>query len=393
MGPTTLPHAATNASIATIGRMPDGPNPSACRRDSIDAVRGFAIVGMLAANVGNAVTRAVPGGQTYSTLLHAEWLGATFADLVFPLFLFVVGVAMAWSTPRGPDASVAWGRLVRRAGLLVLFGLGIDVFESLGANEIHVNPIGTLQRIAGVVVLAVPLYVWLPARRRVITAAALLGCYAIAITLLPFPGVGPADLHVPDLNFSAWLDLQILGEGVMRPNAEGIPESRQGLLAFFSAVAYPLVGSVVGEHLRSNADEPRAAAGWLALAGVTFVAAGLLLSPLHPICRPLWSSTFVLFTSGTSLLVVAGGVAIVDATGRRDLSVCVLVTYGRNALAAYVIHVLATAIVVVGLPNLFARLAPALTPEGASLVMVAIALAIIYVPVRLMECRGVFWRA
>ncbi len=102
------------------------------RLRSLDVARGFAIAGMIAANTARAVERAFPGGDPYPTLLHARWEGSHFADIVFPLFLFVSGIAIALSSGDRRNRPIPWRRLFRRTFLLIALGLGVNSISLLG---------------------------------------------------------------------------------------------------------------------------------------------------------------------------------------------------------------------------------------------------------------------
>lgn len=370
--------------------LPDAPQ-SSTRRASIDILRGLAIVGMIAANVGMAVDLAFPGGKTYPTLLHARWLGCTMADLVFPLFLFVVGLSMAFSIPRPFGRPIPWARTLRRGAWLVGLGLAVNAYNALLSGDPVISPNGTLQRIGIVYVFAIPIYFRLEVRGRLVVAVGSLLAYWAALELLPFPGVGPGDLMIPNRNFSAWLDLQIFGETIMRPGPDGIPQLHQGLLGYLPSVAYPLVGSVVGDWLREGTPTIRRAIG-MAIGGIAVIGIGAAWGIFHPICRPLWSSSFIVYSLGVSLVATGAVVALVDVGGIRGRVVRFVEILGQNALAAYLIHVLAITLVTISMRGVYVAAQAKVSAAFASLFVIGVALAIVYTAVFFLDRRGIYWR-
>lgn len=346
---------------------------------------------MIAANVGMAVDVAFPNGETYPTLLHARWLGCTMADLVFPLFLFVVGLSMAFSIPQPLRRAIPWARTLRRGTWLVVLGLGVNAYNAFLSGDSVISPNGTLQRIGIVYVLAVPAYFRLDERGRVVLAIGLLLAYCAALEILPFPGIGPGDLRIPNRNFSAWLDLQLFGEAIMSPGADGIPQFHQGLLSYAPSVAYPLVGTVVGAWLRDQPPTLRRSIQ-IGMAGVAMMGIGAAWGLVHPICRPLWSSSFIVYSLGVSLVVAGAVVALVDVASLYGFVTRALEILGQNALAAYLIHVLAITLVTIALRGVYLAAQAKISAAFASLFVIAAALTIVYAAVYLLDRRGIHWR-
>lgn len=379
-------------AVDSAGREPT----HASRLRSLDAARGVAILGMFLANIGATVHHRFPDGETYPTFLHAQWEGYTMADLVFPGFLFFVGMSISLSMSTRRDAEIPWARVLRRSALLVLLGLGVNSIHLLGAAEgTLLNPSGTLQRIGIAYALSVPIYYRLEPKGRIVLSLIVLASYAAALAWLPFPGVGPSDLLQRNLNFSAWLDLQIFGEALTAPNAEGIPTYQQSLASQLSSMIVVVLGTLAGDFITRHRGEVRRVVSGLATGGLLLVCVGWAWGLALPFVKVLWTSSFVLFSSGIATLTAAALYLLIEGVRYDGPPIGLLETFGKNALAAYLIHVFATLIVTIVVfvaPAAYTGLQPPLSARAASLVMIAAGLAITYLPIWLMDRRGVYWR-
>lgn len=293
---------------------------------SLDAFRGLTIAGMILVNN--------PGSwaHVYAPLRHAEWHGWTPTDLIFPYFLFIVGVAVPFSFRRrlaeGARRRDLFRHVVRRAVILVGLGLAMRAVPDFDVATMRWP--GVLQRIGVVYLAAAGLYLWVGARGRAVWAAGLLLGYWAVMTLVPVPGYGAGDLS-PDGNLAAYLDRLLMGGHLYRDTWD--PE---GLLSTVPAVATTLLGIFTGEWLvRGKPAAPAKARGMLA-AGVALAAAGLAWGLVFPINKNLWTSSYVVFTAGTALVVLGAMYALVDVRGRRGWWLTPFLVYGTNAIAVYV---------------------------------------------------------
>lgn len=294
------------------------------RLDSLDAFRGLAIAGMILVNN--------PGSweHVYPPLLHASWHGATPTDLVFPFFLFAVGVAMSFSfagrAARGDTRTNLWRHVATRA--LILYGLGFLGAAWPGFDLATVRLAGVLARIAMVYLVAGTLVLFV-SRRTVfaIMAALLLGYWAL-MTLVPVPGFGAGDLSAEG-NLAAWLDRIILGEH-MWSGGGGVYDP-EGLLSTLPAVSSTLAGLFAGDYLRGGG----ARAGRLLVLGVVLVLAGHGWDQAFPINKPIWTSSYVVYTTGWALVTLGTLYWVVDVRGWRGWA-RPLVVYGMNAITVFV---------------------------------------------------------
>ena len=292
---------------------------------SLDAFRGLTIAGMILVNN--------PGSwsHVYPPLAHAAWHGWTPTDLIFPYFLFILGVAIPFSFARRLSEGVGRADLLRhvarRSLVLIALGLAMRAIPDFDFAEMRLA--GVLQRIGLVYLVAAGSYVLLTTRARHLLAPALLLGYWAVMTLVPVPGYGAGDLS-PDGNLASYVDRALMGGRLWRETWD--PE---GLLSTIPAVVTSLLGIFTGEWLRSDRDRSALTRGML-LAGVALVPAGLAWGLLFPINKNLWTSSYVVFTAGTALLLFGTLYWLIDVKGLRGRWEEWMVVYGMNAIAVFV---------------------------------------------------------
>lgn len=297
------------------------------RLRSVDVFRGVTVAAMVVVNN--------PGnwGQVYPPLLHAEWHGWTPTDLIFPFFLFIVGV----SSSLGDPARRSWRPVLRRTAVLFGLGLFLSGFPFFALERWRMP--GVLQRIAVCYLASVCIVRWTETddhrrhRRRVVgVIGVLLVAYWMALTWVPVPGGSAGDLSAAG-NLGAWIDRALFGRHLWR--ADWDPE---GLLSTIPAIASTLLGVIAGWWLR-DAGSVRQIVRGLALWGLLGVVAGLLWSILFPINKSLWTSSYVLFTGGLAAACLGAAVWWADADPgpiRTRLNEP-LIALGRNAILLFVL--------------------------------------------------------
>jgi predicted acyltransferase len=301
------------------------------RLKSLDVMRGATIAGMLLVN------NAGDWGHTFAPLLHAEWNGWTPTDLVFPFFLFMVGVAipLAFATrleKSGGDLGPLHRQIVRRTAILFALGLFLTWFPFMGLDWSRVRIPGVLQRIAVVYFFASLAYLHLGTRARAWLTGGLLLGYWLAMTVVPVPGFGAGDLS-PEGNLAGLVDRVILGAHVWR-YAPG-PADPEGILSTLPAVATALAGIFTGEWLRMKKGQNEKLTG-LFVAGSIAAAGGAVFGWFFPINKNLWTSSYVVLTAGLALLTLAVTLYFVDVRG-RDRWVTPFLIFGTNSIFAYVL--------------------------------------------------------
>lgn len=224
------------------------------RLGSLDAFRGATIAAMILVN------NAGDWSKTYGPLLHAEWHGWTPTDLIFPFFLFAVGVAIPYAFAgrlqrSGGDFALLHRQITRRTLLLFALGLFLNWFPFYTVDWQAARIPGVLQRIAVVYLVGSLAWLHLGARSRAILAVVLLVGYWAAMVWVPVPGYGAGDLS-PEGNLSAWIDHRVLGSHTWR-RAPG-PGDPEGILSTAPAIATALAGLFAGDRLRSSRQPPTA---------------------------------------------------------------------------------------------------------------------------------------
>ncbi len=318
--------------MANIGK-PE--SPVAVRVTSIDALRGFdmmwitggeEVIHALNKVIGHPVMKAVD-----EQFHHVRWEGFHFYDLIFPLFLFIVGLVLPFSLTRrleaGANRAQLYRHLVRR--LLLLLVLGWVYYGLLDFRFHDLRLAGVLQRIAVCYFLAALVVMNTGARGQALTASAVLLLYWAVMMLVPVPGFG-AGVLTPQGNLGAWVDQHLLP----RPYCCNAYGDAEGILSTFPAVCTTLLGVLAGHWLRSDRSANRKAQG-LALAGVASLLMGVIWGHWFPVIKYLWTSSYVLVAGGWSLLLTALFYYIIDARGYRRWSFFFFTVIGMNAITIY----------------------------------------------------------
>jgi predicted acyltransferase len=295
---------------------------------SLDAFRGLTVILMIIVNIqGN-------GEAAFGALKHAEWHGLTFADLVFPWFLFIVGLSIPLALDRAHSGS-PWPQVLKRS--LILFALGVILAWLIRPVEFdQIRWMGVLQRI-GFVYLACAAMVLLT---RNWWTAALLAITALLLhSWLLFVPVDGANSLMEGAGLNASLDQDLLPGRLLRKTWD--PE---GLLSTLPAIASGLLGVAV---MRWRASITIAAPMKLLSVGFALAVSGLALSSVIPINKQLWTGSFVLFTAGTGMIFWR--LLWPRMTENALARWCILL--GQTALTLYVIHMLLLAIIVRKLPD------------------------------------------
>jgi predicted acyltransferase len=266
--------------------------------------------------------------QIYPPMRHAEWHGWTPTDLIFPFFLFIVGVSLVFALERqrGLGRPLLFRRIIIRSAIIILTGLLLAGFPRYNLETIRIP--GVLQRIGVVYGLAATLWVLLTPLGAGLFALLLLVLYWALMTLVPVPGFGPGGLD-PIGNLAQFIDNALLYGHLWKPAWD--PE---GLLSTLPAIATCLIGALIGDWLRRNPPSNRAVLRML-LAGAVLVATGLAWGLIFPINKSLWTSSYVVFTAGAALLTLAPCYWLIEVRGIDRWAVPFHVL-GANALTAFV---------------------------------------------------------
>jgi predicted acyltransferase len=298
---------------------------------SLDLFRGLTIALMILVNDPG------DGPSAYWPLKHAAWNGWTPTDLVFPSFIFIVGVAMAFSftsrLQRGDSRGKLFAHVLWRGLVLFALGLFINGFPTR-FNPAHLRIYGVLQRISICYVATSVLELWTEWRAQLAIAVACLAGYWVLMRHVAVPGYGIPGQDIPlldpDRNLVAWLDRKLL----MGHLYERVRDP-EGLLSTIPAIGGCVLGLLTGKWLRSARSGGYKALG-MTVAGVIFIAVGRTWHLWFPINKKLWTSSFVLFTAGIALVGLAVCYWLVDVKQFRRGWTTPILVFGKNAIAAYV---------------------------------------------------------
>ena len=310
---------------------------------SLDVLRGITIAFMIMVNNNG-------GRGSWGFMKHAQWNGLTPTDLVFPTFLFVVGVSIVFAfearIAKGETrAHLAWQTL-RRAAILFALGLVVNGFPHFPLGTLRIY--GVLQRIAICYLIAALFYLWDSGwkSKAVVLISALLG-YWILMRWVPVPGLGMPGRDIPfldkDANLVAWLDRHLLPgrlyEGTRDP---------EGLLSDLPALGTALLGVLTGIWLRTK-HTLRGKASGLAGGAAACLAIGAFWAIWFPLNKKLWTSSYVLVAAGVSLALLALLFWAIEVHNWRGKWTWAPLVLGSNAIAAYIIsELLGTALDLAG---------------------------------------------
>ena len=337
--------------------LPTSPSvPARERLLSLDVFRGITVAGMLLVND--------PGTweAIYPPLEHAKWNGWTPTDLVFPFFLFIVGITTYLSLgarrARGDNEQAIRAQIIRRGALIFLFGLLINGFpyftwgnvpgvadptllQRMGDRLLHWRALGVLQRIGIAYTVAALLTLRTTVRQQILILASILFGYWIVMTVLPVPGegtIGALLLDEPSRTMAAWVDRLVLdwsrvglGNHLWGSSVTWDPE---GVLSTVPAIGTAMLGNLAGRWIGEKRPLSERLAG-LSSVGALGMMAGLMWHWSFPINKSLWTSSYVLFSAGVAAVALSTVMWIVDFNRVRRFTKP-FVVYGTNPIVAFV---------------------------------------------------------
>jgi predicted acyltransferase len=299
---------------------------------SLDVFRGATMAAMVIVN------NPGDGSHVYWPLDHAAWNGWTPTDLIFPFFLFIVGVSITLSRK-----SASWSAIARRGALIIGIGWLLALYPRF--NFAHLRLPGVLPRIGVCYLLAAPIFkltsAWLPSsggrwgtRRQALALAGLATVlsvgYWLFMTMVPNPAGVRGDL-TPDGNWGAYVDRAVFGTNHMWSASK--TWDPEGILSTIPALATTLFGISIGLWLGSAARLPVKVRGLL-VAAVAGMAIGYAWDPFFPINKNLWTSSYVFFTGGFACALLALCLWLIDVLGLKGWTKP-FVVLGTNAITLF----------------------------------------------------------
>jgi len=316
--PQTAVGGATTANASPTG--------ATGRLTSLDAFRGATMALMILVN------NPGDGRHSYWPLKHAVWDGWTPTDVVFPSFVWIVGVALTLSLgrrlARGDSKMALFCAAARRAAILFVLGMLVYAYPAFDLSTQRI--LGVLQRIAICYLAATAIYLTTGLRGRIVWIVSLLAVYWLLMAFAPVPGYGHGHLDV-EQNFAHYVDRMVLGSHNYLGTRTWDPE---GIVSTLPAIATCLLGVVAGGMVglpRSFTERSLR----LTVTGVLLLAAGLICNTWLPINKKLWTDSFTLFMAGLDFILFAGLLWLVDGTGGAKRAVKPLVVIGMNSIVVY----------------------------------------------------------
>jgi predicted acyltransferase len=294
------------------------------RLASLDAFRGITIAGMILVNN--------PGGwdYVYPPLRHADWHGWTPTDLVFPFFLFIVGISLSLSlTKRKSQDSGRFQlhlKIFRRASILFALGVLLNLIPAFDFSTVRIP--GVLQRIAVCYLIVALLFLKTSPLARLLIALGILVSYWLILAFFPVPGFGAGILTLEG-NLCAYFDTKLLAGHLYLPGFD--PE---GILSTLPAIATTLFGTLCGDWLRTSKRRVVKITGLL-ISGAGLFLLGQALHAYFPINKQLWTSTYVLLTAGAASVVMGICFGLIDGFRLKKWAIPFLV-FGSNAITVFV---------------------------------------------------------
>ncbi|MDP2413364.1 acyltransferase family protein [Daejeonella sp.] len=299
---------------------------------SLDVFRGLTVAAMILVNN--------PGSWThiYAPLKHAEWHGCTPTDLIFPFFLFIVGVSISYALG-SKKGYMSHSKLIMTAlkRALILFGLGLflNLFPKVFTEPMEafqtVRIPGVLQRIAVVFFITAVIFIKTNPKTQLRLLIGILIAYWAIMTLIPVPGVGYANLE-KETNLGAWLDRSILTEAHLWRSAK--TWDPEGILSTLPAIGTGLFGVLIGAWLKRKDREESVKISWIFSIGILAVILGLIWDLCFPINKALWTSSFVLYAGGLATIGLALCYWLIDVQGYKK-GTKPFVVYGVNAITVF----------------------------------------------------------
>ena len=297
---------------------------------SLDIFRGLTVAFMIIVDT--------PGSWqfVYSPLRHAPWHGCTPTDLVFPFFLFIVGISSYYSMKKYGNEinSSSTLRILRRMVAIFAIGLFLNIFPYFGRDYTTLRIMGVLQRIA--LAYGIGAIICLTVRREylwIVTAVLLLLYWGL---LAFFGGTDPYSLEA---NFAIKADIAILGKSHLYKGF-GIPFDPEGLLSTIPAVCTVIIGYFIGDMISKNSATGKTVLK-LILLGAAATGLGYFWNMLLPINKPLWTSSYVLYTAGLAMGILAVIFLVADVLKFQKWATFFIV-FGTNALFTFALAIIWT---------------------------------------------------
>ncbi|NME72323.1 acyltransferase family protein [Flammeovirga aprica] len=342
---------------------------------SLDIFRGLTVILMILVNNPGTWLAIYPPFQ------HAKWHGCTPTDLVFPFFLFIVGVSISFSMSKVKKdpfkRPVAMRKALWRGAKLIGIGLFLGLFPFFNFAEMRVP--GVLQRIGIVFVVTSTLFLYADRKTTIALFVSVLVVYWLAMTLVPIPGVGAPNLDDPNGVLSSYIDQLILKGHMWSGTKTWDPE---GLFTTIPAIGTAILGLFSGEIVKENKGVE--VVKKLLILGFASVVIGQLWNIVFPINKSLWTSSYVMYTGGLGAITLGLSYYLFDVKKIGRNQVLIPKAFGLNPMAAYVLAEMIArlmAVISIGETSIKGHLFALITFDGVPLEASSLVFAVLYVGV------------
>jgi predicted acyltransferase len=290
---------------------------------SLDFFRGLTIAAMIVVND--------PGSWSYiyAPLKHADWHGATPTDLVFPFFLFIVGVSISLSLSKRKVSGNLYFKIIKRSIIIFLLGIFLALFPKFDFENLRI--VGVLQRIAIVYLVCAVLYLNTSFSAQLKIGVGLLLFYWTTMMFIPFGGNLAGTLE-PGNNFAAWVDSFVLPGRMYQETWD--PE---GFYSTIPSIATGITGMLCGKIILNTNNSLKDKIIKLFYWGVLMLIIGHFWDYIFPINKHIWTSSYVLFSSGLGMMILAMSIWVIDEK-KYTSNIKFGLVFGSNAIVAYVLH-------------------------------------------------------
>lgn len=302
--------------------------PQKKRLLSLDFFRGITIAAMILVNN--------PGDweHVYAPLEHSKWNGCTPTDLIFPFFIFMVGVSITLAIGPKKEDKAQHSKIIAKAfkRSVILYIINVAIHFLFTFNFENFRIMGVLPRIAIVFFISVIIFIKTNFKQQLILFTSILIIYYLLMCFVPVPGYGASNLE-PATNLAAWLDTTILTTKHMWSGSKVYDP--EGILSTLPAIGTCLFGIMVGDWIRRKDKDESTKIAWMFVMATFSVMAGMIWNNFFPINKSLWTSSFVLYTGGLATAGLAIAYWLIDVQQRKKY-ITPFVAFGANAITAYV---------------------------------------------------------
>lgn len=302
---------------------------------SLDTLRGFDMAMLLGGGAIIIALAELTGWNWLEAMAtqqhHVEWEGFRFYDLIFPLFMFISGVAIPYAISSKVEKGVAKSQLLKKIfiRLLALIGFGLLYNGILSRGFTNFRYVSVLSQIGfGYFFAALICLYTASIRSRIFWLLGIMGGVAVLQLFVPVPGYG-AGTFEPGTSINAWLDQRLIPGRL-----HGKVFDPEGVLCIISAISITLMGALTGFLVRNKKYSPNKKALYITLGGVGAIALGLALSPFYPVIKKMWTVPYVLLAAGVSALLLALFYFVIDVKGSKNWTLFFRV-FGMNSITIY----------------------------------------------------------